>query len=38
MEIFYATTTIALDNGCNTPFWHVPWLGGLMPKDIAPKN
>jgi hypothetical protein len=37
MEIFYAGTTISLGNGRKTPFWHAPWLNGLMPKDIAPK-
>jgi hypothetical protein len=36
-EIFYAATTISLGNGRKTPFWHAPWLHGLMPKDIAPK-
>jgi hypothetical protein len=38
MEIFYAASTISLGNGRKTPFWHAPWLNGLMPKDIAPKK
>jgi hypothetical protein len=37
MEIFYAATTITLDNGRKTPFWQAPWLEGKMPKNIAPK-
>jgi hypothetical protein len=37
MEIFYATTTITLGNGRKTSFWHAPWLGGMMRKDIAQK-
>jgi hypothetical protein len=37
MEIFYPATTISLGNGRKTPFWHAPWLNGIMPKDIAPK-
>jgi hypothetical protein len=38
MSIFYAATTITLGNGCKTPFWHAPWLGGRIPRDIALKK
>jgi hypothetical protein len=37
MEIFYAATKSTLGNGQKNPFWHGPWLGVKMPKDIAPK-
>jgi hypothetical protein len=37
LSLFYATTSITVGNGCSTPFWHAPWLDGIMPKDIAPK-
>jgi hypothetical protein len=36
MDIFYAVTTITIGNGCKTPFWEAPWLGGRKPIDIAP--
>jgi hypothetical protein len=36
MQIFYAATTITLGNGRKTPFWHAPWLEGMMPKEIVP--
>jgi hypothetical protein len=35
MEIFYASTTITLDNGENAPFWEAPWFHDAKPKDIA---
>jgi hypothetical protein len=31
-----AATTITLGNRRKAPFWHVTWLHGRMPKDIAP--
>jgi hypothetical protein len=37
VEIFYAATNITLGDGRKTPFWHAPWVGGLMPKDVVPK-
>jgi hypothetical protein len=37
MEIFYAASTITLGNGRKTPFWYAPCVGGMMPKNIAPK-
>jgi hypothetical protein len=37
-QFFYSATIIYLGNGRKTPFWHAPWLGGKMPKDIAPKK
>jgi hypothetical protein len=37
MSIFYTANIISLGNGCKIPFWHVPWLGGRSPRDIAPK-
>jgi hypothetical protein len=36
MGLFYACTTITLDNGKSSPFWDSTWLNGRMPKDIAP--
>jgi hypothetical protein len=37
MDLLNAATTIALGNGKKNSFWHAPWVGGKMPKDIAPK-
>jgi hypothetical protein len=36
MSLFYACTTITIGNGKIAPFWDLPWLNGMMPKDIAP--
>jgi hypothetical protein len=36
MNFFYAETTITIGDGRMASFWHVPWLGGRKPKDIAP--
>jgi hypothetical protein len=37
MNIFFAATSIILENGRKTSFWHAPWLDGRKPKDIAPR-
>jgi hypothetical protein len=37
MDILYAATKITLGNGQKTPFWHVSWHQGKIPKDTAPK-
>jgi hypothetical protein len=35
LNFFYASTTITVGNGAETPFWDSPWLLGCKPKDIA---
>jgi hypothetical protein len=34
-ELFRACTTITVNNGKSTSFWHDRWLRGLCPKEIA---
>ena len=36
MDLFYASTTIAVGDGEKTPFWEAPWLQGQKPRNIAP--
>jgi mannosylglycoprotein endo-beta-mannosidase len=36
MDLFYASTTITIENGKIANFWDSPWLNGLKPKNIAP--
>ena len=36
MDLFYASTTITIGNGCIAPFWDSPWLNGRRPRDISP--
>jgi hypothetical protein len=33
---FFASTSIQVENGKNTPFWEGKWLHGSAPKDLAP--
>jgi hypothetical protein len=36
MSLFYASTTITIENSNIATFWNSPWLNGMKPKDIAP--
>ncbi|KAE8818297.1 Serine carboxypeptidase-like 18 [Hordeum vulgare] len=38
LHFFYASTTITLGNGAQTPFWDSPWFLGRRSMDISPLN
>jgi hypothetical protein len=35
-QLFFASTTMQVGNGRNTPFWESKWLHDGAPKDLAP--
>ena len=37
-NIFAAATKVTIGDGTKAKFWESPWLDGVLPKDIAPKN
>jgi hypothetical protein len=34
--LFFASTTISVGDGKNTPFWEANWLNGVSPMMLAP--
>jgi hypothetical protein len=36
MNIFYASVNVSIGNGKTATFWHSPWLGNVVPKEITP--